>query len=336
MNMDPKVSILIPAKNEALFVEECLLSILSQTYENWEIIFVDDHSTDTTLSIVSQIAKQDHRIKFVVNKGQGIIPALQTAYELSTGEFITRMDADDRMRPNKIEVLLSGLLKNGIGHVAVGGVDYFSENNLKSGFINYQRWLNEHTKIGSNFSDIYKECVIPSPCWMLYRDDLDRINAFNLNRYPEDYDLAFRMYSEGYKVVPTNKVLHEWRDYELRTSRVSENYKEYTFSALKWLYFNMLERNLEKELVIMGTGYRGKRIAEHLLKLGVDFKWISNNKEKIGKHIYDQMIFDLTIDLKWEETQCICAIANKTGKNFIEQFFFDRGGDIENDLFHFC
>lgn len=336
MHEKPTVSILIPAKNEALFIEECLLSIQNQSHQNWEVILVDDHSTDATVSIVKRIVGQDSRFRYVSNEGQGIIAALQTAYALSEGNFITRMDADDRMRPNKIEALLSGLLEYGKGHVAVGGVHYFAESILKSGFKNYQKWLNEHTKKGTNFSDIFKECAIPSPCWMLCREDLDRINTFNETTYPEDYDLAFRMYSKGYKLIPTDEILHEWRDYELRTSRVSENYKEYTFTALKWHYFNLLHRNLNKKIVIMGTGYRGKRIAEHLLELDVDFKWVSNNKEKIGKHIYDQMIFDLSVDLKWENLQCLCAIANRTGKKFIEQFFLEQGGDVEKDLFHFC
>lgn len=336
MQQESKVSILIPAKNEVLFVEECLISIQKQSYKNWEVILVDDHSTDATASIVKGFAKEDERFQYVSNKGRGIIEALQTAYDLSQGDFITRMDADDIMRPNKIKVLLSGLLKYGNGHVAVGGVHYFSETNLKSGFKNYQEWLNQHTQKGTNFTDIFKECVIPSPCWMLFREDLDRIGAFNEKRYPEDYDLAFRMYSKGYKVIPTNEILHEWRDYDTRTSRISENYKEYTFTAMKWDYFDLLHRNLDKGIVIVGTGYRGKKIAEYLLDLKIEFTWVSNNQEKIGKHIYDQMIFDLSVDLKWKKMQFICAIANKTGKNFIEQFFLDRGGDIKKDLFHFC
>src|SRR5690554_547571 len=143
MDENPKVSILIPAKNEAKFIEECLISIQNQSYKNWEAIIVDDHSSDTTAALVQQFAENEPRIKTRINKGIGIIPALQTAYELSEGTFITRMDADDIMRPRKIEVLLSGLLKKGEKHVAVGGVHYFAEKKLKSGFENYQNWLNE-------------------------------------------------------------------------------------------------------------------------------------------------------------------------------------------------
>lgn len=336
MQKSPKVSILIPVKNEERFLDECLTSIHNQTYQNWEVILVEDHSTDSTLSIIERWSTRDSRFRYLFNKGQGIIEALQTAYAESEGEFITRMDGDDRMRPKKIEVLLKGLLKNGKGNVAVGGVFYFAENHLKSGFLNYQQWLNQLTKTGTNFSGIFKECAIPSPCWMLFRSDLDRIGAFDVNRYPEDYDLAFRMYAKGYTVIPTNEILHEWRDYETRTSRVSKNYKEYTFTALKWHYFDLLHRDLNKEIVIVGTGYRGKKIAYNLLQEGVEFKWVSNNEEKIGKHIYDQLILDLSVELNWRNVQCLCSIANRKGKNFIEQFFLDKGGNVKKNLFHFC
>ncbi|HZH87076.1 MAG TPA: glycosyltransferase family 2 protein [Brumimicrobium sp.] len=336
MQQNPKVSILIPAKNETHFVKDCLHSIQKQTFQNWEVILVDDHSTDDTNSIVKSIAEKDSRIKCLMNQGQGIISALRTAYELASGDFITRMDADDLMRPNKIEVLYNGLIKHGKGHVAVGGVHYFAETNLKSGFKNYQKWLNKHTAAGTNFTDIFKECVIPSPCWMLSREDLDGINAFNEERYPEDYDLAFRMYAKGYEVIPTDQVLHDWRDYATRTSRTSDTYKEYTFTEIKWYYFNLLHRDSSKQLLVMGTGYRGKKIAHHLIQLGIDFLWISNNDEKIGKHIYNQMIYDLSMDLDWKNIQCIGTVASEMGKKFLEDLIESHGGEMNKELFHFC
>lgn len=332
----PKVSILIPAKNEALFVEDCLRSIQGQTYENWEAILVDDHSTDETKTLVKAIANKDDRIQYTINKGKGIISALQTAYALSDGNYITRMDADDLMRPHKIAVLLAGLIQHGNHHVAVGGVHYFAEKKLKSGFKNYQKWLNAHTAKGTNFSDLFKECAIPSPCWMLSRKDLDQINAFNEERYPEDYDLAFRMYAQGYKVVPTQQILHDWRDYDHRTSRTSEVYKEYTFTEIKWYYFNLLHRDTSKQLVVLGTGYRGKKLAQHLIKLNIDFLWISDNNEKVGKHIYNQAINNISVPIDWINTQCIGTVASESSKKRLENTMEIRGVKKNINLFHFC
>lgn len=334
--MNPLVSILIPAKNESRFIEECLLSIQAQTYKYWEVIVVDDHSTDETDELVAQFAKNDERIRMMKNRGEEIIPALQMAYISAKGDFITRMDADDRMRSHKLETLVNSLHENGRGFVAVGGVHYFAEEELKSGYKNYQNWLNDHTAKGTNFTDIFKECVIPSPCWMLYKEDLDLIGAFDSNYYPEDYDLAFRMYQHGFQVVPCTEILHDWRDYSTRTSRTSDHYKEYTFTAIKWRYFNKLHRDNSKQLVLMGTGYRGKKLATLLIENNISFAWISNNSEKIGKHIYDQLILDFNAPIQWENTQSILTIVNAKGKEAIAGFLEPFGLKRNVDFFHFC
>ena len=72
-------------------------SITNQSYQNWEAIIVDDSSTDHSYKVVQSYAKFDTRIKLLSNQGQGIIDALKTAYDSSTGEYITRMDSDDIM-----------------------------------------------------------------------------------------------------------------------------------------------------------------------------------------------------------------------------------------------
>ena len=92
-----------------------------QNYQNWEIIAVDDHSSDNSRVIIENYSSLDARIKVHTNKGEGIISALRTAYYLSKGEFMTRMDSDDIMYPNKLNILASALKKHGKGHVAVGG-----------------------------------------------------------------------------------------------------------------------------------------------------------------------------------------------------------------------
>ena len=71
-----KISVLIPFKNTAAYLPECIDSILNQTFSDWEAIFVDDHSIDNSAIIVQNYAKNDSRIKYLKNKGSGIINAL--------------------------------------------------------------------------------------------------------------------------------------------------------------------------------------------------------------------------------------------------------------------
>jgi len=199
---NPLVSILIPFRDTEAFIGACLQSILTQTYAHWELIIIDDHSTDTSYNLVKTYAAHDSRIKLFKNTGRGIIDALQLAFKKSSGTLITRMDSDDVMRKNKLEVMVKHLQTHGTGHVALGLVNYFSDDGIKAGYKSYEVWLNTLTRNGSNYAEIYKECVIPSPCWMIHREDLVACDAFNPNTYPEDYDLAFRFYKHDYTCIP--------------------------------------------------------------------------------------------------------------------------------------
>ena len=101
--MNEKISIIMPVKNTAHFLSETISSILNQTEKNWELIAVNDNSTDNSKAVLTSFAQNDKRIKVIDNKGNGIIDALQLGYVFSNGNFITRMDSDDIMSPNKLE-----------------------------------------------------------------------------------------------------------------------------------------------------------------------------------------------------------------------------------------
>ncbi|WP_298552107.1 glycosyltransferase [uncultured Algibacter sp.] len=332
----PLVSILIPFKNTEAYIGACLESIINQTYTNWELLIVDDNSIDASFSIVEYFAKNDDRIKLIKNSGSGIIDALQLAFKKSSGELITRMDSDDVMLPNKLEVLASNLMNYGKGHLAVGMVHYFSEEGIKEGYKSYEVWLNGLTKNGSNYSEIYKECVIPSPCWMLHKDDLLTCDAFNPNRYPEDYDLAFRFYKHGFKCIPCDVVVHNWRDYSHRTSRTDAHYTENHFIPLKLDYFLDLDYNSEKTLVVWGAGNKGKFIAKSLIEKHIAFEWICDNPKKIGKDIYGKVLRPFKDLETIENTQSIITVANKEAQIEIRDYLNKLSLKSIEDYVFFC
>lgn len=332
----PLVSILIPFKNTESYLEDCLQSIINQSYTNWELLIVDDSSTDMSYNIVKNFSKKEHRIKLFKNSGNGIIDALQLAFSKSTGEFITRMDSDDMMRTNKLEILVESLLKFGKHHVAVGKVNYFSEEGIKEGYKNYEVWLNQLTKMGANYSEIYKECVIPSPCWMVYKSDLIACDAFNPNRYPEDYDLAFRFYKQGFKCIPCDSVLHDWRDYNTRTSRTHKHYAENHFIDLKLHYFLELDYNTEKTLIVWGAGNKGKTIAKKLIKKGISFEWICDNPNKIGRDIYGKILQPFSYLETINNWQSIITVANKSSQIEIKNYMAKLKMQAIKDYIFFC
>jgi glycosyltransferase involved in cell wall biosynthesis len=319
-----------------MFVWECLQSIINHTYTNWELVIVDDDSTDNSFSLVSAFAKKEERIKLFKNSGNGIISALQLAFKHSSGTLITRMDSDDIMRPEKLNVLAKNLMAHGKRHVAVGMVNYFSGTGILDGYKSYEIWLNALTKNGSNYSEIYKECVIPSPCWMTYREDLIACDAFTPNRYPEDYDLAFRFYKHNLKCIPCDDILHDWRDYGDRTSRTHEHYAENHFIPLKLDYFLELDYNPEKTLVVWGAGKKGKFIARSLIEKHMDFEWVCDNPKKVGKDIYGKVLKHFSILETTKHSQSIITVANKTAQIEIKAFMDRLNLKPITDYVFFC
>ncbi len=330
------ISILMPVKNTAIFLPDCLNSILQQTEKHWELIAVNDHSTDDSLAILEAFAQKDVRVKVFTNTGDGIIDALQLAYENSQGRLITRMDSDDIMLPEKLAVLKKQLITHSKGHLATGLVQYFSADGVGEGYQKYQDWLNGLTMKGANFQDLYKECVIPSPCWMVYRTDLEKCAAFRPNRYPEDYDLCFRFYENGLKIIPNDQVLHQWRDYPNRTSRTDKNYADNRFLAIKVHYFLKLEMDKTRPLVIWGAGRKGKLIARQLIEYKIDFQWVCNNERKIGRDIYGQILLPFNAIKKMSQPQLIISVAGNLQQKEILYYLLKEQFQGGEDYFFFC
>lgn len=329
--MKSLISIIMPYKNCAHFLNETINSILNQTETNWELIAINDHSDDNGMNILTSFQEKDNRILTIKNNGKGIIDALKTGYNLAKGNYITRMDADDICTPNKLKDLKSIIDENGINSVAIGKVHYFKSDGsiIGDGYLKYQNWINQLAEKHNSFSEIYKECPIPSPSWMLKKETFDKIGAFDSSTYPEDYDLAFRMYKAKLTPIGTKEKVHYWRDYSTRTSRTHDNYKDNRFLELKVDYFLKLDKSSNKKLVLNGAGKKGKFIAQLLIKNKIEFEWTCGTPSKIGHNIYGKVLRSNKEVIK--KSQIIIAIATK------EDLAQIKLNEIEsNDYYYFC
>ena len=102
----PKVSIIIPIYNTAKYLDKCLTSVTAQTYQNLEIILIDDGSTDDSAKIIKKYAKKDPRIIPIHQENQGQSAARNTGLKNATGDFVSFIDGDDCIKPTFIEELL--------------------------------------------------------------------------------------------------------------------------------------------------------------------------------------------------------------------------------------
>lgn len=331
------ISIVMPVFNAASFLEACVQSIQAQDVKDWELLAVDDFSEDDSADILLRFAKRDQRIKVLRNEQKGIAPALRLAFSQSNGRYITRMDADDLMLPFKLAKLSKLLLAAGPGHVATGGVSYIAEGKkLGAGYQRYAQWLNELAATGQHFIQRYRECVIPSPCWMAHRDDLVRIGAFSDDTYPEDYDLCFRMYYGGLKVVSTAEPLHLWRDHPKRTSRNSEVYRDNHFLELKISWFLRADYQPGCNLVLWGAGKKGKEIARRLHSFNIPFRWVCNTPSKWGHSLYGSVFEPPHLVEQVAAPQIIVAVANPSDQEQIMDFLRKNNFQEGKDFFRFA
>jgi hypothetical protein len=245
------------------------------------------------------------------------------------------MDADDYMPDYKLEVLVREWKKYGKGTIVAGGTSHFvEEGSVGEGFKRYDTWLNDVARRNAHYEEIYQECVIPSHCWIIHKEDLDAVSAFDPEIYPEDYDLCFRFYRKGLKIVGIDKILHHWRDHSIRISRTWDCYEDNRYFDLKLKYFYEIDRDPDRPLVLWGAGRNGKDLARLILKRQKKIIWICDNDKKIGKDIYGIRMkhFNVVKDIQnpqiliavnaTEERSAIRDLLSHWGKKPVKDYWF--------------
>jgi glycosyltransferase involved in cell wall biosynthesis len=182
------VSVIMPAYNEEKLIDRAIKSIINQSFTDWELIVVDDGSTDCTVDIIKSFARKDHRVVLVKNDiNQGIAETLNIGIRLSRGEYIARMDADDESLPKRLEMQLGFMEKNPEIDVLGTGAVYIDSNNNTLGKIIMPE---------SNYDivrNIMKSSPFIHPSIMMKKRFITKIGMYNKDiKRAEDYDLWFR------------------------------------------------------------------------------------------------------------------------------------------------
>lgn len=324
----------MPVKNAAPFLDATLYSIIDQSYPHWELIAINDHSTDETVEIFKKYQKKypNHHISFLQNDGRGIVAALRLAFQRAKGDFIHRMDADDIMPEKKLEWLIHSWKPNA---VVTGKVKYFSEEwMVGGGFKKYEDWINQNMEASDFWSDVYMECPLPSPAWLIHRNDLIKIGAFDSDAMPEDYDLCFRMYQHQLEVITVKEIVHFWRDSKTRTSRNDEIYFPIKYFPLKVRKFLEIEA-LHKPILLWGAGKKGKLICKLLKDANAEFLWYTDNERKQGIAIQHKII-EKNLPKNLERFVIILAISSPEDKEFLKIYLTKHNLVSGINYFWFC
>ncbi|OOE74040.1 glycosyltransferase family 2 protein [Salinivibrio sp. ML290] len=182
---NPKVSIIIPVYNVEAFIAQCLESVINQTYDNLEIICINDGSTDSSLHVCKSFAKKDRRLHIVDRENQGVSAARNTGLALATGEFIFFIDADDWLAQDAISILVSNSAK---ADVVAGSATVYHEST--NHYTPYKKKRHKEVDLKRNFFQL--ELVV----WnKLYRHDFIKGLTFKEGIIHEDEEFYWQVFS---------------------------------------------------------------------------------------------------------------------------------------------
>lgn len=228
-----KISVILPAYNCANYLQESLKSILNQSLDCFELIVIDDGSTDDTARIINNI--QDKRLKALKNtNNKGLIYTLNRAIQEADGDFIARMDADDIAAPNRLRIQLDYLQKNALDLVGCNAKIFGVETRRILTYPQYE----EAIRLMALFASPFAHPTV-----------LGRRKVFELlysQEYPhaEDYELWTRVLAAGFRCGNVPQVLLNYREHANQISKTKAEQQQASFrKALK----KYAEHTLDKE-----------------------------------------------------------------------------------------
>jgi glycosyltransferase involved in cell wall biosynthesis len=283
----PRVSLLLPCYNAALTLPDAIASIEQQTFRDYEVLAVDDGSTDATPALLHRWRERDRRVTLLSQAHAGIVAALTRALEAASGEIAARMDADDVAHPQRLTRQLQ-LLDNDSGLVACGtGVRYFPAEAVRDGARRYEQWLNTIQSSADVAREIFVECPIAHPTLCLRRTALDAVAGYADRGWPEDYDLVLRLFAAGLLLANVPEVLLDWREQPRRASRVEARYQPDAFRRCKVHYLRRTPLAEKNGVLVWGAGPVGKAFARELTAQGsVVRAFVELDARKIGQTIH--------------------------------------------------
>ncbi len=245
----PSVSVVIPTYNAEKYISEAMRSVLGQTFKDFELIIVDDGSTDNTLRIVDRYCRADERIVVLKNEENlKLARTLNRGIEAARGKYVARMDADDISLPNRLEKQVDFMEKNPEVGIVGGAMEIVDEEGRKRRERRY--WIKDE--------EIRKRIFLFSPfchpAVMMRKSVLEKSGLYDPHYNPaEDYEFYFRvgLYSEfanlkdrliKYRIVPDSMTTGGLRRMELRTIEVRKRFFDHAAYRASRLdkFYNLL------------------------------------------------------------------------------------------------
>lgn len=283
----PPVSVLLPCRDAAATLEASLRSLSAQRWSGFEVVAVDDGSRDGTGELLERWGDRDDRLRVLRTERRGLVPALNDAARVARGRLLARMDADDVAHPERLGSQVAFMEERPELAACGTGVRYVPREEIGSGLLRYERWLNGVRTADEVRRDLFVECPVAHPTLMIRAPALEELGGYRRRGWPEDYDLILRLHAAGMRAANVGRTLLHWRRGEDRLSRTSPRYERDAFRRCR-VHF-LLEGPLpsDRPVVVWGAGSVGKRFGRELREQGGEMRaWVDVDPRKIGQEIH--------------------------------------------------
>jgi len=275
MKNNLKVSVIIPTYNRAFLLSRAIESVLSQTFQNFELIIIDDGSTDNTKDVIEKIKKEDNRIIYIYQDNRGLPGALNTGIKNAKGKYIAFLESDDEWLPEKLKEQIK-LFKDNIGIVSCNLI-FINDVTHEKGvyklcpFTNVENFLrNPHNYVYNNSSIVISKVVV------------ERVGFWDENmKIFSDLDYYIRIVQAGYTINFVEKNLVK---YHIHNNNLSRDFSK---SADDYLRLLKKHKEIKKEYPV--TIY-----SSYLRRLGTMYI-LGNDKIKARAYFKESVKLHKTI-----------------------------------------
>lgn len=235
----PAVSVIMPAYNEARFIEAAIRSVQQQSFTDWELLVLDDGSSDDTCAIVQRLAAEDSRIYLHENaQNMGVAKTRNHGFDICRGRYVALLDGDDLWLPQKLELQLKLAEETGadVIYCSYSMVDEQDNKKFRDFLVPEQ----------TNFYDCLTKTVISCSTALLSYSIIEKYR-FDTSYYHEDLALWLRILKDGYEARGVPQVLAKYR--VMGGTRAANKLKS---AARRWpIYHGMLGFSAVKSLLLI-------------------------------------------------------------------------------------
>ena len=280
--MSTPISVYITAYNAATYLAEAIQSVLDQTYPHFELILINDGSTDRTLEIMRDYEARDGRIRTFDQPNQGTGPAANRALQLARHELVARLDGDDRMLPRRLETQVRYMSDNPDVTVVSCLAYYINGKGERFG----QIYADLHTKQDCKR---YLAANVPisflHPGVMYRKSEILAQGGYRPIKPGQDTDLWNRLVEQGHTVVVLDEVLVEYRMHSAST--VMSNMKK-MYQTYSWIEENMLRRRSQREEVSFEQYLEQIKKTPRLKRLALARRWYAHTYYRSAGLMYSR------------------------------------------------